>query len=97
MKERKGAEQKLVKFILNSLGESIVHHDENIVATFKLAAKTCKYRGEQHKKTKLFPCNNPDLEDIHFNWACRPGACPYMNRAMDWRANNMNCNVWTKF
>ena len=91
------AEQKMVKFIITKIGEGEIYHSKNIIAQFKYAARKCKYRGYQDRRTNMFKCNNPDLEDPHFGWACSPDDCPYMNRALDWRANNMTCNVWTEF
>ena len=85
--------QKIVESIITTLSKEVVSFDKKVKTTFDLMAECCKFR-EQPEHYKLgckrgFLCKNPDLEDPQFGWACDIGDCPYMNKAMDWRANNL--------
>lgn len=82
--------QKTITDILTSLGKEVINLDKIIKETFASTSRYCKFRKKaRYGKQLLYSCENPDLEDPQFGWTCNISNCPYMNNAMDWRANNL--------
>ena len=76
---------------LTMLGNRILKSDKAQKKDFDELAPRCKHR-ELSKyashRPATYACKSHILKDPQFGWSCDMGNCPYMNGAMDWRANN---------
>lgn len=82
----------LVELVLTGLGKALVAADETSKAQFGAMSKQCLHRKPviiRRREGVPFRCTNPKLRDPNFGWSCDMRNCPWMNRAMDWRANNI--------
>jgi len=81
----------MIGYILAELGTEIIATDRKFKTRFSMVSGHCGYRKKtnprRHEKTR-WRCTSPRLADKEFGWACNIGNCPYLNRALDWRANN---------
>lgn len=84
------------KIVLDALGREVIRADKRTKRIFDATVKRCKHRpkrkakyGSRSSPLYAYACTHPDLEDKSFCWSCDLGNCPYMNRALDWRANNL--------
>lgn len=82
----------VIELGITSLGKAIVKADKQFKAHFIVLSKQCPFRKPAtvgRKKIPMFKCTHKNLKDPNFGWSCGMGNCPHMNRAMDWRANNI--------
>lgn len=82
----------LIEHVITDLGKDIVRTDKRFKAFFVVISKQCSFRKPTKMMSKkvdtTYQCSNPQKLVDPFNWRCNMGACPWMNRALDWRANN---------
>lgn len=82
----------LIEHVITGLGKDIVRTDKRFKAFFVVMSKQCSFRKPTKMMSKkvdtVYQCTNPKLVDPQLNWRCAMGACPWINRALDWKANN---------